>query len=156
VDLTFSACAGAKIYRSDIDAYTLSALCCDAKGLRTQCDWRICRRAAFGGRRQSGAYTTPMYWMYEMAQASLNPARAVTDADQICFKNPLNRVADRVGKSIAPAANCSSGRRAVTANRWGPTTPRSMACARRFEISFGMGKPFCRLLYFDRKLTRPV
>ena len=28
----------------------------------------------------SPALTTPMYWMYEMAQASLNPARAVTDA----------------------------------------------------------------------------
>ena len=28
----------------------------------------------------SPAMTTPMYWMYEMAYASLNPARAVTDA----------------------------------------------------------------------------
>ena len=27
----------------------------------------------------SPALTTPMYWMYEMGHASLNPARAVTD-----------------------------------------------------------------------------
>ena len=38
----------------------------------------------------SPALTTPMYWMYEMAQASLNPARAVTDATKILFQNPLN------------------------------------------------------------------
>src|SRR6267154_2133133 len=28
----------------------------------------------------SPALTTPMYWMYEMAQASLNPARAMVEA----------------------------------------------------------------------------
>ena len=31
----------------------------------------------------SPALTTPMYWMYEMAQASLNPARAVSDATKL-------------------------------------------------------------------------
>ena len=35
----------------------------------------------------SPALTTPMYWMYEMAHASLNPARAVTDATKILFQN---------------------------------------------------------------------
>ena len=38
----------------------------------------------------SPVLTTPMYWMYEMAQASLNPARAVADATKILFQNPLN------------------------------------------------------------------
>ena len=33
----------------------------------------------------SPALTTPMYWMYEMGQASLNPARAVTDATKLLF-----------------------------------------------------------------------
>ncbi|MBV9980980.1 MAG: polyhydroxyalkanoate depolymerase, partial [Bradyrhizobium sp.] len=37
----------------------------------------------------SPALTTPMYWMYELAHASLNPARAVTDATKILFQNPL-------------------------------------------------------------------
>src|SRR3954451_1608558 len=46
--------------------------------------------------------TTPLYWMYEMAQASLNPARAVTDATRILFQNPLNPWSHtEVGKSIA-------------------------------------------------------
>ena len=38
----------------------------------------------------SPALTTPMYWMYELGHASLNPARAVTDATKILFQNPLN------------------------------------------------------------------
>src|SRR5580704_11530025 len=45
----------------------------------------------------SPALTTPMYWMYEMAQASLNPARAITDATKILFQNPLD-----LGKAILP------------------------------------------------------
>src|SRR5271163_3782987 len=52
----------------------------------------------------SPALTTPMYWMYEMAQASLNPARAVTDATKILFQNPLNPWAHtEAGKSVAAA-----------------------------------------------------
>src|SRR5258706_15506505 len=52
----------------------------------------------------SPALTTPMYWMYEMAQASLNPARAVTDATKILLQNPLNTWSRTgFGKSIAAA-----------------------------------------------------
>ncbi|MDU6673764.1 MAG: polyhydroxyalkanoate depolymerase, partial [Bradyrhizobium sp.] len=52
----------------------------------------------------SPVLTTPMYWMYEMAHASLNPARAVTDATKILFQNPLNPWAHtEMGKSIAAA-----------------------------------------------------
>ena len=50
----------------------------------------------------SPALTTPMYWMYEMAHASLNPARAVTDATKLLFQNPLNPWSrTELGKSIA-------------------------------------------------------
>jgi poly(3-hydroxybutyrate) depolymerase len=50
----------------------------------------------------SPALTTPMYWVYEMAQASLNPARAVTDATRILFQNPLNPLSHtEFGKSVA-------------------------------------------------------
>src|SRR5260370_1856016 len=38
----------------------------------------------------SPALTTPMYWMYELAHASLNPGPAVTHATKILFPNPLN------------------------------------------------------------------
>ena len=52
----------------------------------------------------SPALTTPMYWMYEMAHAALNPARAVTDATKILFQNPLNPwTHTEFGKSVAAA-----------------------------------------------------
>ena len=52
----------------------------------------------------SPVLTTPMYWMYEMAHASLNPARAVSDATKILFQNPLNPWSHtNFGKSIAAA-----------------------------------------------------
>src|SRR6202008_2068227 len=52
----------------------------------------------------SPALTTPMYWMYEIAHASLNPARAVTDATKILFQNPLNPWPHTdLGKSMAAA-----------------------------------------------------
>ena len=64
----------------------------------------------------SPALTTPMYWMYEMAQASLNPARAVTDATKILFQNPLNPWSHtEFGKSIA--AGCELFER--TTRRYG-------------------------------------
>src|SRR4030088_52067 len=60
----------------------------------------------------SPALTTPMYWMYEMAQASLNPARAVTDATKILFQNPLNPLSHtEFGKSVA--AGCELFERAT-------------------------------------------
>ncbi|MBX4421403.1 polyhydroxyalkanoate depolymerase, partial [Mycobacterium tuberculosis] len=44
------------------------------------------------------------YWMYEMGQASLNPARAVFDATKLMFPNPFNPWAHtQVGKSISAA-----------------------------------------------------
>src|SRR5262249_42419906 len=52
----------------------------------------------------SHALTTPRYWRYEMAQAWLNPARAVTDATKILFQNPLNPWSHtNFGKSVAAA-----------------------------------------------------
>src|SRR5436853_5848472 len=35
-------------------------------------------------------YAAPAYWLYEMSQAALNPARALADAGRLFFKNPAN------------------------------------------------------------------
>ena len=35
-------------------------------------------------------YAAPAYWLYEMSQAALNPARAWADAARLFFKNPAN------------------------------------------------------------------
>src|SRR5258707_15503524 len=105
----------------------------------------------------SPALTTPMYWMYEMAQASLNPARAVTDATKILFQNPLNPWAHtELGESVA--AVCELVER--NTRRYG----KPERALNGTEVN-GLRTPlesrpvgekpgFCRL-YLDRKLTRP-
>src|SRR4030081_3185287 len=106
----------------------------------------------------SPALTTPMYWMYEMAQASLNPARAVTDATKILFQNPLNPWSHtEFGKSIA--ASCELFERTTRRYgkpEWGIHDTDVNGIRTPIEISVVWEKPFCRLLYFDRKLTRPL
>ena len=49
--------------------------------------------------------STPMYWLYEMGHAALNPSRAIADATRLFFKNPANPFAHTTyGKSVAAAA----------------------------------------------------
>src|ERR1035441_7924659 len=49
--------------------------------------------------------STPMYWLYEMGQAALNPSRAVADATRLFFKNPAHPFAHTTyGQSVAAAA----------------------------------------------------
>ena len=106
----------------------------------------------------SPALTTPMYWMYEMAQASLNPARAVTDATKILFQNPLNPLSHtEFGKSIA--AGCELFERTTRRYgkpEWGLHDTEVNGVRTPVDIRVVWEKPFCRLLYFDRKLTRPL
>ena len=106
----------------------------------------------------SPALTTPMYWMYEMAQASLNPARAVTDATKILFQNPLNPWSHtEFGKSIA--AGCELFERTTRRYgkpEWGLDTTEVDGVRTPVEVRSIWEKPFCRLLHFDRKLTRPL
>src|SRR5229473_3775792 len=106
----------------------------------------------------SPALTTPMYWMYEMAQASLNPARAVTDATKILFQNPLNPWSHtELGKSVA--AGCELFERTTRRYgkpEWGLNDTEVSGVRTPIEIRSVWEKPFCRLLHFDRKLTRPL
>jgi poly(3-hydroxybutyrate) depolymerase len=106
----------------------------------------------------SPALTTPMYWMYEMAQASLNPARAVSDATKILFQNPLNPwTHTEFGKSIAAACELfERTTRRYGKPEWGIHDTEVNGIRTPIEIKSIWEKPFCRLLYFDRKFTRPL
>ena len=90
----------------------------------------------------SPALTTPMYWMYEMAHASLNPARAVTDATKILFQNPLNPWSHtEFGKSIA--AGCELFERTTRRYgkpEWGLTRHRSQRRAHAGRNPLDLGK----------------
>lgn len=106
----------------------------------------------------SPALTTPMYWMYEMAYASLNPARAMTDATRMLFQNPLNPFSrTEFGKSVT--AGCELFERTTRRYgkpEWGLHDTEVNGVRTPIEIRSVWEKPFCRLLYFDRKHPRPL
>lgn len=106
----------------------------------------------------SPSMTAPMYWMYEMAQASLNPARAITDATRMLFQNPLNPWAHtELGKSVA--AGCELFERTTrryAKPEWGLHETEVNGVRTPIEIRSVWEKPFCRLLHFDRMHTRPL
>jgi poly(3-hydroxybutyrate) depolymerase len=106
----------------------------------------------------SPAMTTPMYWFYEMAHASLNPARAISDATKLAFKNPLNPWSHTdFGKSIAAACEVfERTTRRYGKPEWGLDTTEVNGMRVPIEIHNVWEKPFCRLLYFERKLERPL
>ncbi|ABD04775.1 polyhydroxyalkanoate depolymerase, intracellular [Rhodopseudomonas palustris HaA2] len=106
----------------------------------------------------SPAMTTPMYWFYELAHASLNPARAMSDAAKLMFKNPLNPWSHTdLGKSIAAACEVfERTTRRYGKPEWGLDTTEVNGMRVPIEIHNVWEKPFCRLLYFERKLEHPL
>lgn len=100
--------------------------------------------------------TTPLYWMYELAHASLNPARAVADATRLFYQNPANPLAHTsFGKSMAAAAELFER----TTRRYGkPEWPIKDTVVGGVHVPVHpqvvWEKPFCKLLHFERAFTR--
>jgi poly(3-hydroxybutyrate) depolymerase len=99
--------------------------------------------------------STPMYWLYEMGQAALNPSRAVADATRLFFKNPANPLAHTTyGKSIAAAAELfERSTRRYHRPEW--SIDHTVVGGERVpvHISTVWERPFCRLLRFERAFT---
>jgi poly(3-hydroxybutyrate) depolymerase len=106
----------------------------------------------------SPALTTPMYWMYEMGQASLNPARALADMTKLWFENPLNMLTNTsVGKSVA--AGCELFERTTRRYgkpEWGLHDTEVNGVRVPVDVSVVWEKPFCRMLYFHRQIPEQV
>jgi poly(3-hydroxybutyrate) depolymerase len=96
--------------------------------------------------------SAPMYYFYEMSQASLNPARAFADATRLFFKNPLNPFTNTVwGKSVAAAAELfERSTRRYSRPEWGIN--ETVVGGERVPINIReiWERPFCRLLRFER------
>jgi len=106
----------------------------------------------------SPALTTPMYWMYEMAHASLGPARALTDATRMMLQNPLNPFSrTEFAKQIT--AGCELFERTTRRYgkpEWGFKDTEVNGVRTPIEIRSVWEKPFCRLLHFERMHERPL
>ena len=101
--------------------------------------------------------STPVYWLYEMSHAALNPARAWADAVRLSLKNPINPLYHTTfGKSIAAAAELfERSTRRYGRPEWrisstlvgGERVPVHITCV--------WERPFCRLLHFERAFEHP-
>jgi poly(3-hydroxybutyrate) depolymerase len=104
----------------------------------------------------AGLLATPMYWLYEMGHAALDPSRAFADATRLFFKNPANPLAHtQYGKSVAAAAELFER---VT-RRYGKPEWRidsTLVGGERVPVHINSvwERPFCRLLHFERAFTR--
>jgi poly(3-hydroxybutyrate) depolymerase len=103
----------------------------------------------------AGLLATPMYWLYEMGHAALDPSRAFADATKLFFKNPANPFAHtQYGKSVAAAAELFER---VTRRYGRPEwhIDSTVVGGERVPVHINTvwERPFCRLLHFERAFT---
>jgi poly(3-hydroxybutyrate) depolymerase len=98
----------------------------------------------------------PYYWLYEMSQASLNPARAFADATRLFFRNPANPMAHtEFGKTMAAAAELfERSTRRYGKPGWNITSTLIGGERVPVHMSTVWERPFCRLMHFERIFER--
>jgi poly(3-hydroxybutyrate) depolymerase len=100
--------------------------------------------------------SAPMYWLYEMGHAALNPARAVADATKLFFKNPANPFAHTTyGKTMAAAAEVfERSTRRYQQPAWGIDSTLVGGERVPVRISTVWERPFCKVSHFERVFTQ--
>jgi poly(3-hydroxybutyrate) depolymerase len=98
--------------------------------------------------------SSPMYWLYEMSHAALNPSRALADATKLFYKNPVNPLSHTTfGKSMAAAAELfERSTRRYSKPEWGIAS--TLVGGERVPVNVVpvWERPFCRLLHFSRAM----
>jgi poly(3-hydroxybutyrate) depolymerase len=100
--------------------------------------------------------STPLYWLYEMGNAALNPARAAADATRLLFKNPLNPLYfTSYGRSIAAAAELfERSTRRYDRPDWRISSTLVGGERVPVHITPVWERAFCRLIHFERVFER--
>jgi len=104
----------------------------------------------------AGLFATPLYWLYEMGQAALDPARAFADASRLFYRNPANPFAHTTfGKSMAASMELFER---VTRRYGRPEwlIDSTTVGAERIPVHINTvwERPFCKLLHFERAFER--
>jgi poly(3-hydroxybutyrate) depolymerase len=96
--------------------------------------------------------STPLYWLYEMSHAALNPSRAWADATRLFFKNPVNPLSfTTYGKSIAAACELfERSTRRYGRPEWQISSTLVGGERVPVHVSTVWERPFCRLIHFER------
>jgi poly(3-hydroxybutyrate) depolymerase len=103
------------------------------------------------------AFSTGLYWLYEMGQAALNPSRALADMTRLSLKNPLNPLSNTTfGKTMAAAAEVFER----STRRYGKPDWRIDDTIVGGEhvpvhVKTVWQRPFCNLLHFERAFEHP-
>jgi len=105
----------------------------------------------------SALFASPLYWLYEIGHAALDPARALADATRLYFKNPANPLTHTLyGRTVAAAAELFERTTRIYGRpewRIDHTTVGGARVPVRIEPVWE--RPFCRLLHFRRVFDRP-
>jgi len=96
--------------------------------------------------------STPLYWLYEMSHAALNPSRAWADATRLFFKNPVNPLSfTTYGKSVAAACELfERSTRRYGRPEWQISSTLVGGERVPVHVSTVWERPFCRLIHFER------
>jgi poly(3-hydroxybutyrate) depolymerase len=102
-------------------------------------------------------YAGPAYWLYEMSQAALNPARAFADAGRLFYKNPANPLSHTpFGKNAAAAFELfERSTRRYGRPDWKIDQTTVGGERVPVHITTIWERPFCRLLHFERAFEHP-
>src|SRR4029077_3254730 len=100
--------------------------------------------------------STPLYWLYELTHAALNPARAVADATRLAFRNPINPLySTSFGKSVVAAAELfERSTRRYGRPEWRISSTLVGGERVPVRVESVWERPFCRLLHFGRVFER--
>jgi poly(3-hydroxybutyrate) depolymerase len=116
----------------------------------------------FGGAASAGDHeglvlSAPMYWLYEMSHAALNPARAFADATKAFYSSSGNPLSTTVfGKSIAAACELfERSTRRYGKPEWGIASTLVGGERVPVRINSVWERPFCTLLHFERVFDNP-
>src|SRR6185312_5265307 len=101
--------------------------------------------------------STPLYWLYELTHAALNPARAVADATRLAFRNPINPLySTSFGKSVVAAAELfERSTRRYGRPDWHISSTLVGGQRVPVRIESVWERPFCQVLHFERVFERP-
>ena len=105
----------------------------------------------------ASVFSKPLYWMFEMGQAALDPLRAMADAGRIYYRHPANPLSHTdFGRTLLAGFEMFER----TTRRYGKpdwriehTTVGGTKVPVRIETVWE--KPFCRLLHFERAFAQP-
>lgn len=101
--------------------------------------------------------SSPIYWLYEMSHAALNPSRALADATRLFFRNPANPLAHTTyGKSMAAAAELfERSTRRYRRPDWNIDSTQVGGERVPVHLATAWERPFCKLIHFQRAFMHP-